>query len=489
MIPNVKVTKLNGNTGTVKPGSKGVHAIIAPSSAGTVNQPQAVSKVSIAQSSFGGGLLVDAAAYMMAASGNPVLMIKGNATTAGTNSAVTKVGTGTSVITATGAPIDDYSVLLTWIVGGTQGITGPTYTLSLDGGKTTGPVTALGVAVTIAINMGTVVTGSSFALAAGTFVAGDTATITCTGPRMTSTDVTNALDALRTSGASWEIVTILGHDGIGASVTLVDAWLALREAEGRYRGFIMNNAFRTVASQTEAQYLTAQQTVWSGVASIRGCVGYDGGDLISVLPGNGITQKRPTALALAGRAAKIAYGTDPAYVQDGPIPGFALADTRGNPNNHDENLYPGADALNLVSLRTFDRKAGTFITNANVISSVGSDFVWIQHIRTMNRGCEIAFDTLTSQLSRGVGKNPKPGPNGEIYIAEEDAQRIEALVNQNLAELRGQVSDLLFTLSRTDNIGANGPVVLNGELKISALAYVKEFDVNASFVRTITVQN
>jgi hypothetical protein len=487
MIPNVKVTKLNGNTGNVKPGSKGIHAIIAPSSSGSTNQPQAVSKVSIAQSTFGGGLLVDCAAYIMAASGNPVVMIRGTASTAGSNSAVTKVGTGTSVITATGTPIDDYNVLLTWITGGTQGIAGPTYTLSLDGGKTTGPVTALGVAVTIAINMGAVTTGASFALAAGTFVAGDTATITCTGPRMTSSDITNALEALRTSALSWEFVDVFGHDSVAGTVTILDAWLALREAEGRYRGFICNNAFRVTASQTEAQYLTAQQTVWAGVASIRGCVGYDGGDLISVLPGNGITQKRPTALALAGRAAKVAYGTDPAYVQDGPVPGFALADTRGNPNNHDENLYPGADALNLVSLKTFDRRAGTFITNANVISSTGSDFVWIQHIRTMNRGCEIAFDTLTTQLSRGVGKNPKIGPNGEVYIAEEDAQRIEQLVNQNLTELRGQVSDLLFTLSRTDNIGANGPVILNGELKVSSLAYVKEFDVNASFVRTITV--
>jgi len=486
MIPQTKVTKLNGNTGTIKPGAKGIHAIIAPSSAGTANQPQGVSKVSIAQASFGGGMLVEAAAYIMAASGNPVVMIKGTATTAGTNSAVVKVGTGTSVITATGVPIDDYNVLVTWVNGGTQGIAGITYKISLDGGNTYGPVTALGVAVTLALNVGTITTGVSLALAAGTIVTGDTAAVVCTGPRMTTSDITTALEALRTSSLPWEMVVVLGHDAIGTTVTALDAWLALREAEGRFRGFICNNAFRGVA--TEAAYLTAQQTTWAGVASIRGLVGADGGDLVSVLPGNSLTQKRPTALAVAGRVAKVNYGVDPAYVSDGPVPGFALADARGNPNNHDENLYPGLDAIKLCTLRTFDRRAGTFITGANVISSDGSDFVWVQHIRTMNRGCEIAFDTLTSQLSRGVGKNPKTGPSGEVYIAEEDAQRIEALVNQNLTELRGQVSDLLFTLSRTDNIGANGPVVLNGELKVSSLAYVKEFDVNASFVRTITVQ-
>jgi hypothetical protein len=61
-------------------------------------------------------------------------------------------------------------------------------------------------------------------------------------------------------------------------------------------------------------------------------------------------------------------------------------------------------------------------------------------------------------------------------------------VNQSLTELKSQVSDLRFTLSRTDNIGANGPVTVNGDIKLSALAYVKEYDVNASFVRTVTVQ-
>jgi hypothetical protein len=106
----------------------------------------------------------------------------------------------------------------------------------------------------------------------------------------------------------------------------------------------------------------------------------------------------------------------------------------------------------------------------------------------MNRGCEIVFDVLTQQLSRGVNKSPKAGPNGEVYISEEDAQRIEALCNQALTELRGQVSDLRFELSRTDNIGSNGPVTLNGALKVSSLSYVKQFNTNASFVRTISVQ-
>jgi len=39
MIPNVSVTKQDGNTGTARPGAEGILAIIAPSASGTQNQP------------------------------------------------------------------------------------------------------------------------------------------------------------------------------------------------------------------------------------------------------------------------------------------------------------------------------------------------------------------------------------------------------------------------------------------------------------------
>lgn len=483
-IPNAKVTKNDGATGVVRPGAKGIVAIIAPSSAGTANVPQAYTKPNLVVADLGYGMLPDFASYVMSASGNPVVLVKGTTSTAGTYGTVAHSGAGTSVVTTTvGTPNDDYVARIRFITGGTIATAGGTFVYSLDGGVTESAVQTLGVATSFLIPN----SGVTFSFAAGTTLAGQTETVTTVGPRMTTSDVTTALEALRVSAQPWEMVLLGGHDATSATITLIDTWLAAREAEGRYRAFIANSIMRATA-QTEAAYATAMDTAFSASATIRGAVGTDGGDCVSTIPGRGITQKRPTALALAGRLAKVNYGVDAAYVADGPVPGFKLADSKGNPNNHDEGLYPGLDALRLVSLRTFDRKAGTFITNANVLSSQGSDFVWMQHVRTMNRACEISYDVLTNQLSRGVNKSPVAGPNGEVYIAEEDAQRIEALVNQALTELRGQVSDLRFELSRTDNIGSNGPVTLNGAVKISSLAYVKEFNTNASFVRTISVQ-
>ena len=483
MIPNTTVSKVDGATGVVKPSSKGIIAIIAPCEKGSTTAAVAHTKARNVLSDYGYGLLSDAAAYVLP-SGKPVVLVRSAASTAATASAVTTTGGGTSVATVdTPANIlDDFNVLVTFKTAGTIGVAGITYTYSLDGGETTSAVQSLGTANTFTIPH----SGVTIDLAAGTVLADETLEFTTTGPRMNGTDLTDALEVLRVSALPWEFVMVLGLDASGTHVATLDNWLAAREAEGRYRGFLMNAEMK--GTSTESAYLTAMTTARASMASIRGCVGADGGDLASVLPGRGILQVRPSILALAARVAKVSFGTDPAYVADGPVNGFQLPDDAGNPNNHDENVYPGLDALGFVTLRTFDRKQGTFITNANVISSSGSDYVWIQHIRVMNRACEIAYDILTEQLSRGVNKNPKLGPNGEVYIAEEDAQKIDALVNQGLNELRSEVSDLRFVLSRTDDIGANGPVVLNADLLVQAKAYAKGFNVSASFARSISVQ-
>lgn len=482
MIPNTTVSKVDGATGVVQPGSRGIIAIIAPCEKGPTT-PAAHTKVRNVLTSYGYGVLSDFAAAILP-SGNPVVCLRATASTAATAAAVTHTGAGTSVATVStpSAILDDFKVKITFKAGGTIGVAGITYTYSLDGGVTESAVQALGTATSIAIPN----SGVTIALAAGTILANQTEETTTTGPRLTTGDITTALEALRTSALPWEFVLVAGHDATSTTVSTIDSWLQAREAEGRYRGFLVNGAMKGSAS--EATYLTSLTTAWSGVASIRGCVGADGGDLASVLPGRGITQVRPTSLALAARVAKVSYGTDPSYVGDGPVNGFDLPDSAGNPKNHDENFFPGPDALRLVTLRTFDRKAGTFITNANVISSSGSDYVWVQHIRTMNRACEIAFDVLRDILSKGVNKSPKVGPNGEVYIDPADAQKIDDLVNAALNELRSEVSDLRFVLSRTDDIGANGPITLNADLQVVAKAYVKGFNVAASFARSISVQ-
>jgi len=97
----------------------------------------------------------------------------------------------------------------------------------------------------------------------------------------------------------------------------------------------------------------------------------------------------------------IPYGEDPAYVGRGPVIGFGLSDSNGNPKNHDENYAPGIDAIRLVSLRSLDRRRARTSRTPIRSRSRESDFVWLQHIRVMNRACEIAFDGLTNSSRSG----------------------------------------------------------------------------------------
>lgn len=477
--PAVSIFKQDGNTGVVRPAADGILAIIAPSEKGTVNLPSSYARPDLALADFGNGALVEADTYCTAISQNSAVLIRGTASTAAVYSAVTHSGPGTSVVTATvGTPLDDYLVIVTIVDPGTVGVAGVTYTYSLDGGKTTSGKIALGTAMTIVIPN----SGVTLSLAAGTLLAGQTETVTTTGPKLTNADVVLALDALRLSALPWDAV-LIHADADATMVATVDTWLLAREGEGRYKTAILNTVMRT-AAQSEAAYLTAQTPIAAGMTSKSIVVGADGADLPSQI--RGIVQKRPTSWFVAARGMRVDVGTDVAFVADGPVSGASLYDDRGNPKYHDELATPGLDALRLATLRTFYGREGVYINNAPIVSSTGSDYVFWQHARLMNKACGIAYDLLTSLLSLKVRKQAS---NGTIF--EEDAASIEAIVNSELARqlvTNGRVTAAQFVLSRTDVLTANSGATLNGELQMIANAYVKKFSVQARFVRTITAK-
>jgi hypothetical protein len=486
-LPSVSIQKIDGGTGTVRPSDTGVLAIIATSEKGTTNQPATYLRTDVALTDYGSGKLVECAAYVAPVSGNPVVLVKGAGTTAAAYGSVALVGTGTSVPTGDGSvkPFDDYNVLITVIVGATIGVSGATYTYSLDGGVTTSAVQSLGTAAFILIPN----TGVKIDLAAGNLVAGDTITVKTTSPIDTNSDLVTSLEALRTSKAPFEMVLF---DGLADATTVsdLDTWLNALALTGRFKTAVCTARARTVGSETEAQYKTYLQGIFGSASSLSVVVCADVGDVSSPIPNRATTaivQARPVGWAVAARAMKIPLGRDPAFVDDGPVSQFAIVDSRGNPNHHDEFMNPGLDDLRLATLRTFDGRQGSFITNAPLISTTGSSYVFIQHARTINRACEIAFQILGGQLSRGVAKNPKAGTNGERYIAEGDALRIEASVNQAIrAELAGQVDDIHFALSRTDDISSNSGATCTGQIQSVALAYIKKFTVTAGFVKAIS---
>jgi|HubBroStandDraft_6_1064221.scaffolds.fasta_scaffold10345_4 hypothetical protein len=493
-IPSVQYQKTDFQTGVAPASDVGICAIIAAAGSGPVNAPAFYTVDSQALSDFGPSRLAEYASYMIQQTGLPVILIRPTTSVAASYGTIVTSMTGTSVPTAGAAtPNDDYDVLVTFTTGGTIGTTGIVFNVSYDGGNSPGLPVALGTSTTLTCpnfpQGGS--PGVSFSMAAGTIVAGDSFRVIVAGPKMSDTDLSTSLEALRTYAQPWECV-LVSEEIASTTPALVDAWLTGLEGVGRFRIGVLNTRFKnqlhlgTGTAETESAYATAIGTIVAGATNtIRCIVGVDGGDVVSTL--TGVRQARPTSLAIAARMMKISLGVDPAYIGGGVIGNFAIVDSQGKPKYHNEENYPNFDGLSLSTMRTFQAQ-GVYITNAHMFSLIGSDYVIAPQARTMNQACEIGYAILGKQLGLGVGKKPKDPKTGAVYMLDSDRMMIEGLVNPAVDKaLINQVSDSLFALSKTDDIGSNAGAKVTGTQQVVSLAYIKDFSIVAAFTRSITV--
>jgi hypothetical protein len=154
---------------------------------------------------FGAGTAVTGDVVTVPTSGNPSLTS----------------GTGTLIPTISSAsPVDAYNVIVTITTGGALGVA--MFTYSLDGGATTSAVTLVpGGGVFPLPDTGLVVTF------AGTLTLGDTYSFTSTGASYSSTDLTNAWNALVGDSRQWFMAHV-----VGAASTVGER----SDARGRARG-------------------------------------------------------------------------------------------------------------------------------------------------------------------------------------------------------------------------------------------------------------
>lgn len=482
MVPSNKFTKTDGQTGVVSSGGLGTLLIIAVASQGATLLPGAYQNPSDMNSTFGDGPLVQIGAYDVSTSSNPVVLLRPVPSIAAVYGGFTTVGGGTSAASAGAtAPTDDYDVEILFVAAGNVTVNGITYQVSLDGGNSFGPTLALGTSNNIVIPN----TGITVALSNGTILAGETVSFSVKAARINNTDLAAALEAARTYGAEWEGMLISGLDADSNTVGLLDAWFAARESEGKFR-FFSCNARRRNPGESEAAYLTALTAVAANMSSIRGVVGADGCDVVSVggsKPVRGIASFRDTATVTAIRAASIDISEDPAFIGRGPLVAANVNTVQNTPKYHDEQAFPGLDDVRFTTLRNVTGESGAFVDNAKVISPAGSDYVFLQHVRVMNRACAVAWQRLNKLLSKGIKKDPKTG-----FILESEARSIEDNVNTVLRrEMKNRVSGVNFKLNRDDDLSSNEGATIRAELELDALAYIKGFVTNAHFVRTLSV--
>ncbi len=486
MIPSVRVNKATGGGSPALNTSDGILAIIASCAAGTDLPPTMLSNQALAVSTFGAGMLVECAAYDVNVSGKPALAVPlVSPSVPGSYGAITKnlTGSGADVVAGSSQPLLHYDVQVTMQKAGTVGAPGMTYTWSVDGGDTVVGPSQVGTASTI--TLGT--TGVSYVLS-GSFDVGDNWSNFTERPLANNADVTTALATLGNTRLPWEGVLIDCEYATG-TVALVDEWLGAREVKGQYGFALLNTRFLNEPAPTEESpsvYAAAMIALTENDASDRIVVGADGGHMTSSV--TGFTTKMPTSLAVGARAMLTTpnIGTDPAQVDVGPIPDFAIS-SGSNPLDWDEDLYEALDDARLATLRSFapGGPVGTYITNANVLIDGTSNIYWLQLLRVLNKACKIAFSVLTTQLSKGVRSVFNPQTNA-VNIDPRDAQTIEHLVDSPLESgLAGQVTAVGFDLHTDDDLSEPG-APCNGDVGVVSLIYLKNFAVQVALVKTIS---
>lgn len=494
----VNITVLDGGGSIVVPGSN-VQLVIGCCSGGTANQVFATTQIASLVSSNGYGPGVEAAALSLAA-GGVVAFIKATQNAAGTSTAVTFTGTGSSVITVTldgtvGA-FDDYNVVFTCVNGGTRGTTGITFTISLDAGRTTGPVIALGTATTYAIPN----TGITLNFAAGTLVAGDFAKFTTTAPSWNTAGIQSALNAFASSAyASAGVGTmhVVGgsvstsgafRGAAGADATAIEGFLDTLVTQFSYNRLILSardslapTAFGG-SGETDATWTGVITADYAAVSAKRicACGGYYNTQSQISNPAAGLPRyRRPLAWSLAARQVTIPPQRHAGRVRDGAL-SFIAVDPVNDPkdgfNYHDDFLSPTLDIARFTSARQRKGLPGYFITNPKLMSPAGSDFDILPKGLVMDVAC-----TVTHQIGQqSINDDLRTTSTGTLYPP--DAIAIQSGLNSglfNAMTAKSMCSAVGAVVDQTNNVQQTSNV--NIAVTVQGKAYVLQETVTIGF--------
>lgn len=473
--PKVTIEELDGSLGILPPSAGRLFAVTGVCTSGPVATPATYARVQDLTAAFGSGPAVEAAAHHIERRGRPVLFCRAAAggSDTGDVSDVASTATGTSIVTIASSPTpnDDYEIVLYFIVGGTRGTSGATYKLSLDGGRTWGATTALGTATSITVPGAG---GVTFSLAAGTFVAGDYHTVRTTAPNWDSTSIGVALTALQNTVVNWEICHVVGPVLDGTAFDAIENKFAAMFAAGKRRVWVGAPRLPDI-DETEATYLAALTAALGSKSTKQGALVMGGCKMPSSVTGR--TYRRPLAYYYAALEAASSEEVNTADVSRGPLSGISIADSNGNPDEHDESIYPGGDDARFVTARTFPNRPGVYINRPLIYSSPGSDFELMPHRRVLNLAHDALDEYFTERLNKPVLVDRTTG-----FILEAEALEIEAGA---LAIMRARLlakpkaSNVLFTLGRHDNLLSTK--TMTGEGRVLPLSYPEFINLSVGF--------
>jgi len=351
-------------------------------------------------------------------------------------------GTGTLAVThSSSSPVDAYSVVITITSTGGAGV--GMFTYSLDGGNTVSAPQMIPGSGTYPIpdgldpnKTGNNQTGVVLTFA-GAFTAPDTYTFNTTSASYSTTDMTNAINALTADarlGSSVGVHVVGPAATSAASATLAAALETLMVA-ATTSNYKFNRAMIEAPLDTDAALLAA----FANVSAVH--VAVASGWESQVSPLNGRIMSRPSAWQAMARAGSIAPAEALGLVVRGSLPGVVAI-------QRNEESTPGLDNGRFVTLTTITGRPGFYITGpGRLMAPPGSDFTFWPYGRVMDLISILSRQALLNFLNSNVRVN-KDGT-----ILEKDAVNIELFVDNFVRQgARGQISDLIVSISRTNNV-------------------------------------
>lgn len=489
--PQVIFDVLNNGLGNVPLSPASVISVYGCSSAGTENEPSdPYQNPGDVVTEFGYGSGPELVANLVR-SGIRATFTKVVTDVVGSTGVVTHDGTGTSVLSVSGTPLDSYEISVIPTLDGTAGTDPePAFKISLDGGRSyTRPIR---VPADRSYEGLQATTGLVFTFTAGTLVEDDEYTATSVGPIWDAVDLNDAIEAFRT-GTRQEAGL---HYATGAaSRSTIDACAATIDSyidRKKFARFVFEARDIDVAGgETEAEWMTALSADFSSPTLFAN-------DRVSVAAGaernasclTGIQYRRSmgwSAMVRAGivtaRSSGPTFGQDLGATEDGPLVPFAQ-NGRGNPITevyHDEGLVPGLDEDRFMTLTSIPGLDGYFVTNPNIMCGPSSDFTLLQYGRVMDEVCRVANIFFAGKLSTAVRLDPSSG-----FILEKDARSLEAGSDQAIfadviatGNASPRTNNSYTIVARTDNISVTK--TLNVTIKILPLAYLKTIEIELSF--------
>lgn len=464
---DVNITILDGASNIVVPSNK-VQVVLGCAAGGTPNTIYASADPNALKTALVGGALVEAAALTCRAGGT-VLAIPVTQAAAGTASAVTSVGIGTSIVTvtvdATIGAYDVYYVQMKVVTGGTIGTAGILLQISLDAGRNYGPQIALGAANSYAIAG----TGLTLHFGIGTLLTGGVSTFGTVAPSWNTAGILAALNALRASPygtAGWGSMHIVGIMGAADAAT-IEGYLDTYATNYLYTRAIVDARDASPAvkwggtAEPEATWYAALQTDYAATSAKRIAVGAGHYNMPSAFPtaaAGAPSYRRPLGWAAAARAVTIPPQRHLGRVRDGSLSQIVTSPTVDPTDGfvyHDEFITPALTTARFMAARTRVMQPGWFVDQPNLMSPAGSDFTLKPYGNVIDIAAGITYRTGSLYINSDVRLNA----NGTIY--ENEARAIE-----------GQILGTINVAMTSQHMISSAAVVVNRSTDVSALSKV-----------------